>query len=754
MIKTMKTTIRIFCLIVFALLYAVASNSQQHKGLNFQALLKAPNGELPSDANLNIKAQILSTDNCILREESFSNVPMTRGYINLVLGTGTVGGADPGLLPHKAFDNSSTINNLVCLNSDQTVKNDKTSFIPNQTNGSRKLRLNFEVAGEALTSEFNIRAVAYSVNSETLNGKTNSDFIQISNHITQERLENFLTTLTSANGNAVKWNGSTFTSYDPTSGTNLANNSVPSTAITSLDYNKLTSIPAPLNQIGNLNCADGKILKKTSGSWSCSDQTTITFGTTAGTAAEGNDARITGAFQTNTALNGDLSGTLASPQVQGIKGQTISAAGNSAGQYLRYTGSNTWTPSFIAMTDLRSSITGVSSFASSCSAKQTLTYNSVGDVMSCTDITGVPAANITGLAASATTNTTNADNITLGTLNASRLPSSITNAMWSESSGDVSRPTGRVSIGTSTSSAKLTINTTNEDYISFTTSDTTGGGNTASITYKLKASPAETSTSDTVSRGRLEFKSESIVDNGDTITGTYTFDGNVGIGDTSPNTRLAVAGAIKMGNTTATCDVTSEGQQRYNSTLKRMEFCDGLHWQSLGSPSGAVQAFSQTTCPNGWLEANGNAISRTTYATLFASISTSYGVGDGSTTFNLPDYRGYFLRGWDHGAAVDPDSTSRTDRGDGVTGDAVGTKQASSNKSGSISVAIPVDATASDNNVPADTAVLGKGLVSSSAAKIYSSSSATTTLKPFNVSTTGAAESRPNNINVLYCIKY
>lgn len=77
-----------------------------------------------------------------------------------------------------------------------------------------------------------------------------------------------------------------------------------------------------------------------------------------------------------------------------------------------------------------------------------------------------------------------------------------------------------------------------------------------------------------------------------------------------------------------------------------------------------------------WLFCDGAAVNRVTYANLFNVIGESYGNGDGSTTFNLPDYRGEFLRGQDAGAGVDPDAAGRTDRGDGTTGDNVGTKQA------------------------------------------------------------------------------
>jgi microcystin-dependent protein len=65
---------------------------------------------------------------------------------------------------------------------------------------------------------------------------------------------------------------------------------------------------------------------------------------------------------------------------------------------------------------------------------------------------------------------------------------------------------------------------------------------------------------------------------------------------------------------------------------------------ALVMPTGVVLPFAGTAAPTGWLACDGTAISRTTYASLFAAVSTSYGVGDGSTTFNLPDFRGRFPR--------------------------------------------------------------------------------------------------------------
>jgi phage-related tail fiber protein len=93
-------------------------------------------------------------------------------------------------------------------------------------------------------------------------------------------------------------------------------------------------------------------------------------------------------------------------------------------------------------------------------------------------------------------------------------------------------------------------------------------------------------------------------------------------------------------------------------------------------PSGSLQAFAGSTAPAGWLLCDGSAVSRTIYGALFSAISTAWGYGDNSTTFNLPDLRGRFLRGRDAGIARDPDRATRTAANTGGnTGDAVGSIQ-------------------------------------------------------------------------------
>ncbi|MEN2426979.1 tail fiber protein [Chromobacterium vaccinii] len=79
-------------------------------------------------------------------------------------------------------------------------------------------------------------------------------------------------------------------------------------------------------------------------------------------------------------------------------------------------------------------------------------------------------------------------------------------------------------------------------------------------------------------------------------------------------------------------------------------------WYTLvheGHLTGQVAFFAMSAPPLGWLKANGAAVSRKDYPSLFAALGTYYGAGDGSTTFNLPDLRGEFVRGWDDGRGVD-----------------------------------------------------------------------------------------------------
>lgn len=148
--------------------------------------------------------------------------------------------------------------------------------------------------------------------------------------------------------------------------------------------------------------------------------------------------------------------------------------------------------------------------------------------------------------------------------------------------------------------------------------------------------------------------------------------------------------------------------------------------------------------PTGYLECNGASLATATYPELYSEIGNTFG-GD-ATNFNIPDFRGEFLRGWDHGRTADPDRNSRTSRGDGVTGDNVGTKQGSqfgshNHGGGNHSHSAPAFFS---NNI---------GLIQSNSWSGLTTQSSTGNSGTI-ISTQGGNETRGRNVNVLYCIKY
>ena len=132
-----------------------------------------------------------------------------------------------------------------------------------------------------------------------------------------------------------------------------------------------------------------------------------------------------------------------------------------------------------------------------------------------------------------------------------------------------------------------------------------------------------------------------------TFSGTVTSGGDIVMSGT---------GSLQLPTgTTAQRPTPATGDIRFNTTLTQFEGYNGSAWGEIANevPAGSVFSFATSTVPSGYLECNGAAVSRSTYASLFSSISTTWGVGDGSSTFNLPDLRGQFVRGWDNSAGVD-----------------------------------------------------------------------------------------------------
>lgn len=145
--------------------------------------------------------------------------------------------------------------------------------------------------------------------------------------------------------------------------------------------------------------------------------------------------------------------------------------------------------------------------------------------------------------------------------------------------------------------------------------------------------------------------------------------------------------------------------------------------------------------PLGYLYANGQAVSRTVYARLFALYGTTFGAGDGSTTFNLPDGRSMFIRGWDDGRGVD-------------TGRAIGSVQADAFRAHTHTGSTSTDGTHS-HNVSTGFDASGTAAADGTAAGSFSvTSSAGAHNHTLTIASAGGAETRPINLAVKFYIKF
>lgn len=133
---------------------------------------------------------------------------------------------------------------------------------------------------------------------------------------------------------------------------------------------------------------------------------------------------------------------------------------------------------------------------------------------------------------------------------------------------------------------------------------------------------------------------------GTTSPGLLRFHNNTG-----ENPRLSLSST----DATFTVPVTLPGDPTTSFQAATKNYVDS-RTGSDAVPIGQILWYAGQTAPTSFLICDGSAVSRTTYSVLFARIGTTYGAGDGSTTFNLPDLRGEFIRGWDSRASGGPDS--------------------------------------------------------------------------------------------------
>ena len=179
------------------------------------------------------------------------------------------------------------------------------------------------------------------------------------------------------------------------------------------------------------------------------------------------------------------------------------------------------------------------------------------------------------------------------------------------------------------------------------------------------------------------------------------------------------------------------------------------------NPVGTVIWYASTSIPTGYLMCDGSAVSRSTYASLFAVIGTTYGAGDGSNTFLIPDLRGEFIRGFDNGKGTD-------------NGRSFASLQSDDQKSHTHTATVTTSSTSltgtitkiseSFNHGGGATGVFTKtggidvwgtpsGVDTSPAGGVSFDGTHTHTVTP-TIQNTGGTETRPRNVALLACIKY
>lgn len=160
---------------------------------------------------------------------------------------------------------------------------------------------------------------------------------------------------------------------------------------------------------------------------------------------------------------------------------------------------------------------------------------------------------------------------------------------------------------------------------------------------------------------------------------------------------------------------------------------------------GTIITFPANITPTGFLECNGALISRTIYADLFAVIGTTYGAGDGSTTFAIPDLRGEFIRGFDNGKGTDSGRTIGSSQSDAYGSHS---HTGSTNSTGAHTHTVTGGAGSSTRTV--STASASSGIVFGTATTSSSGEHSHTV----TIYASGSTETRPRNIAMMYCIKY
>lgn len=157
-------------------------------------------------------------------------------------------------------------------------------------------------------------------------------------------------------------------------------------------------------------------------------------------------------------------------------------------------------------------------------------------------------------------------------------------------------------------------------------------------------------------------------------------------------------------------------------------------------PVGNVEFSARTTAPAGYLYCNGSAVSRATYSRLFSAIGTTFGAGDGSTTFNIPDLRNEFIRGAD-AASSRPVGTTEADAFKSHVHSGTTASAGSHSHSGNVSSGPGTNGQVTDSQGVGSNNTFNTGVAGAHT-------------HTFTTNSVGSSETRPQNVALLPIIKF
>lgn len=544
----------------------------QHKGINFQAVIKKPDGTFPDASGLTVTLQVLDpVTRCILREEEHSGKNVSNGYLNLIVGdisaiTPLGNNPSPILSITEVMDNSKQRAGLKCVDINNNVVASNQTYIPSNLD-RRVLRIRLNIHGDDVVADFNMRAVAFAVNSEMLNSKTDTDFVNINDTkgVNQGNVESVFeryTNLDSLLNNYTKLNS--LLGQTNSSGTDLGVNITGNAnTATSIVGGINTLLPPQTGQTGRYLKTDG-----TNVSWeTASSEGGLTqVGINLPTSVFANGADIT--------ANGQVSAAFTNQNAKTF----FAGPANGAGAV----------PSFRALTAADIPNLGWNQMTGVLSSEQIANHSSgfVPNGLVMTGATNVAEPLVLSPCVGVVKSTLAA--FSCAPLTGNDLATSII------STGHIlDGAVTDAKISGTISSGKLPVASSTTDGIINQLAQTLKGVKTfldgISTTF-ITASGNITTTADMASKNI-------------TASGVVSAD------------------RIKLANSNATCDDIAEGSLRYNKANKNMEYCNGAEWTQI---SQGVVASLALGAPSSGLVKSGPV-----------TFDVNYGSGVDSATINL-----------------------------------------------------------------------------------------------------------------------